>query len=235
MKQFHKNEFSNLLKAQNITFNEFQMLQFLEYTKLLQDWNQKMNLTAITEIDAVFEKHFYDSILPSFHMQFKGTLCDVGAGAGFPSIPLKILYPDLTITIIEPLNKRCLFLNEVCKTLKLDVTIINGRAEDMAKTYREQFDFVSARAVANLTMLSELCIPLLKKNGYFIAMKGSNALEEANHAEHAIKVLGCELESKQLHTLSDGSIRTNLFYKKINSTPKRFPRPFATIKKKPLI
>lgn len=223
------------LKEKGIVLSEEQLLQFRKYAELLVEWNAKMNLTAITETEEIYVKHFLDCILPSFHNEIKGSLCDVGAGAGFPSIPLKIVYPELSITILEPLNKRCLFLNTLVKELNLDnVSIQNVRAEDYAKDHRECFDVVSARAVANLTMLSELCIPLVKVNGTFLAMKGSSGLEELENASYAINVLGCKLINEDGYEL-DGARRVNLAFIKSKKTPMKYPRMFAKIKKEPLV
>lgn len=228
------NEFQETLLQHGVSLSEKQKEQFQIYTEMLQDWNQRMNLTAITKTEEIYEKHFLDCILPSFETKIEGTLCDVGAGAGFPSIPLKIIYPELTVTIVEPLGKRCRFLTALIEELALtDVVIENARAEDFAKEHRESFDIVTARAVANLNLLSELCIPLVKKDGVFLAMKGSSGDEEAKHAEDAISLLGCELEKMHLQTLYDAT-RYNLVYRKVKATPKKYPRAFAMMKKKPL-
>lgn len=222
------------LKQHNIELSDIQLNQFRMYADLLIEWNQKMNLTAIDDYEGIYLKHFYDCLLPSFNFDYSGNLCDVGAGAGFPSIVLKIVYPKLNVTIIEPLQKRCRFLNELVNTLNLtNVNIVNGRAEDIAKKQRESFDIVTARAVANLTVLSELCIPLVKKNGYFIAMKGSNGQEEATNGEYAIELLGCELTKVEVSTYENNE-RVNIFYKKIKNTPMKYPRNFGQIKNKPL-
>lgn len=232
---FHKDDFFHVMQEQGITLSEWQKQQFSLYKDMLVEWNQKMNLTAIVDEDEIYEKHFLDSILPSFDMNIKGTFCDVGAGAGFPSIPLKIVYPELKITIVETLGKRVTFLKALCEALKLDdVACVHARAEDYAKQYRETFDFVSARAVANLPVLSELCIPLVKMNGYFIAMKGANGEEEAQLAQKAITTLGCKEVQRNFKQLSDGSKRVNFVYQKIKPTPNKYPRAFAKIKKNPL-
>lgn len=232
---FHEKMFPSILAEHGIILSSKQQEQFQQYAKMLQEWNEKMNLTAITKTEEIYEKHFLDCILPSFEIQLQGSLCDVGAGAGFPSIPLKIVYPDLQITIVEPIGKRCRFLNALCDALALnDVSIVQARAEEFANEHREAFDIVTARAVANLNMLSELCIPLVKKNGIFLAMKGANGLEEAKQAKQAVSTLGCELEQQHLQQLLDGSSRYNLIYRKTKHTPKQYPRAFAIIKKKPL-
>ena len=226
--------FIELLKEHNIELIDKQIKQFKKYADLLIEWNEKMNLTAIKDYDGIYEKHFYDCLLASFEFKYAGNLCDVGAGAGFPSIVLKIVYPELNVTIVEPLNKRCTFLKMLVNSLELDnVEIVNERSEDFAKVKRESFDIVTARAVANLNMLSELCIPLVKVGGYFIAMKGSNGNEEANEAKGAIKLLGCVNEAALVQGYGDNT-RINLIYKKVTATPSKYPRMFAKIKKNPL-
>ncbi len=214
--------------------NETQLFQFEQYIKLLQEWNEKINLTAITEYSEIVEKHFFDSVIPLFDKKICGKLCDVGSGAGFPSIPMKIVDPSIEVVIIEPLGKRCKFLNEVIKILGLEkIQIINERSEDYVKVARESFDVVIARAVASLSMLSELCIPHVKKGGLFIAMKGDKGLEELESAKKAVKTLGCEILNIEEYNLGE-SKRINLIYKKIVNTPIKYPRQFAKIKKNPL-
>lgn len=234
VKEFQKEDFYQILSDHGILLSEHKKQQFQMYAKMLKEWNEKMNLTAITEESAVYEKHFLDCILPSFDTCLKGSLCDVGAGAGFPSIPLKIAYPDLRVCIVEPLGKRITFLTALCESLQLEVELVNERAEDFAKEHREQFDIVTARAVANLKMLAELCIPLVKKDGLFLAMKGANGVEEHQVAQQGIKKLGCELQDVFHKELMDGSKRVNLVYFKKQATPKQYPRAFAQIKKHPL-
>lgn len=225
----------NELEKHNLVLTEIQLSQFQKYADLLREWNEKMNLTAITEMHEIYVKHFLDCILPSFSVEMKGSLCDVGAGAGFPSIPLKIAYPHLEVTIVEPLQKRCTFLKHLVKELGLEnVTIENKRSEDFAKEARESFDIVSARAVANLTMLSELCVPLVKKEGIFLAMKGASGNEEMKSAQFALDVLGCKLKCVDEYEL-DGAKRINLVFDKVKKTPIKYPRIFAKIKKEPLV
>lgn len=217
------------------TLDDNQLNQFDLYAKFLKEYNQKINLTAIDEYEEVVLKHFYDSVLPLFRWKLSGKLADIGAGAGFPSIPLKIVCPDLEVTIVEPLLKRCIFLNELIQKLGLkNVTIKNERAEDYVKQKRESFDFVTARAVANLTVLSELCIPFVKVDGIFLVMKGQQGKEEYEVAKKAIALLGCQLEDEQLASLPDGSCRINMALKKVRPTPKTYPRAYGQIKKKPL-
>lgn len=227
--------FITTLQDNGVSLSEQQCMQFKEYATLLVEWNQKMNLTAITKIEEIYSKHFLDCILPSFTLTLEGHLCDVGAGAGFPSIPLKIVYPDLAVTIVEPLQKRCTFLHALVKALGLEnVTIANARAEEYVKEHREAYDVVSARAVANLTMLAELCIPLVKESGIFLAMKGSGGEEELDKAKFAIQTLGCELVDTHKYALEE-AMRINFVFKKNKATPKRYPRMFAKIKKDPLV
>lgn len=231
----HIDVFVATLRQHGVVVSDRQLEQFATYAKMLVEWNEKMNLTAIVDEAEIYEKHFLDSILPSFDIPLKGSLCDIGAGAGFPSIPLKIIYPDLQVTIVETLGKRVTFLNELCKKLGLSgVTCLHARAEEAVEDLRESFDFVSARAVANLPMLCELCIPYIKINGHFIAMKGSSGHEEMAEAKKAVRILGCKAVGVYDVELSDGSKRVNIDYQKIHATPKQYPRQFAKIKKSPL-
>ena len=205
------------------------------YLELLLEWNRKMNLTAIRDPQEVIEKHFYDCLLPLKTGLIQGSVCDVGSGAGFPSVVWKIAEPQLSVTIVEPTGKRCLFLNEVIRTLRLeDITVCSERAEDYVKTHREAYDVVTARAVASLPVLAELCIPLVKINGLFAPMKGARGPEEAEEAVHAVQVLGGKQELVQKCGLHTGDIRYNLYYRKVRSTPPQYPRSYAQIKKKPL-
>ena len=231
----HIDMFVATLKQHGVVVSDRQLEQFAIYAKMLVEWNEKMNLTAIVDEAEIYEKHFLDSILPSFDIPLKGCLCDIGAGAGFPSIPLKIIYPDLQVTIVETLGKRVTFLNELCKALGLSgVTCLHARAEEAVVELRESFDFGTARAVANLPMLCALCIPYIKLKGHFIAMKGSGGREEMADASKAVRVLGCKEAGVYEVELSDGSKRVNIDYQKVRATPKQYPRQFAKIKKSPL-
>ncbi len=232
--QFQIEDFEKKLSERDIVLSDWQKEQFAKYASMLIEWNSRMNLTAITDVNEIYEKHFLDSILPSFLLDMKGTLCDVGAGAGFPSIPLKILYPDLDVTIVEPLGKRITFLHALCEALHIEINCVNERAEDFVKDHREVFDIVSARAVANLTVLSELCIPLVKPGGIFLSMKGASGDEEVQQAKYAIHVLGCQLKASYTEHLSDGAVRRNYIFEKVANTPMKYPRVFAKIKKSPL-
>ncbi len=231
----NQSEFASRLQQLQINFTSQASDAFYRYYELLAEWNEKMNLTAITALEDVYDKHFYDCVLPAIRLSLtKGKLCDVGAGAGFPSIPMKILFPELEVTIVEPLQKRCVFLQELVHQLDLQqVQIVNARAEEFAQEHRESFDVVSARAVANLQMLSELCIPLVKVNGIFLAMKGSSGQEEAKQAAKATALLGCKLEHIDEEKVGDHT-HVNLVYRKITKTPSQYPRMFAKIKKNPL-
>jgi 16S rRNA (guanine527-N7)-methyltransferase len=230
-------DFNKLLKEIGITLSDKQLSQYETYFKFLVEYNEYVNLTAITEEEEVYIKHFYDSILLSKVVDLNNvsTMCDVGAGAGFPSIPLKIVYPQLKVTIVETLGKRITFLSELCKKLGLtDVTLVHERAEIYALTHRESFDVVSARAVANLRLLSELCIPLVKQGGIFLAMKGANAAQECEDAQKALKTLGVKKEAEFEVHLSDQAKRVNYVFRKVKATPKQYPRAFAKMKKNPL-
>ncbi|EOS60117.1 16S rRNA (guanine(527)-N(7))-methyltransferase GidB [Firmicutes bacterium M10-2] len=229
-----KLQFIQAIHELGIQLTQQQLEQFEQYMHMLQEWNEKMNLTAITEEEEVWEKHFYDSILP-FASLDPASMCDVGSGAGFPGIPVKIAFPKCKMTLIEPLQKRCRFLEAVVEELGLDnVKIINERAEDYAKDHRENFQIVSARAVAKLSILLELCIPLLKVNGIMVALKGKNGNEELQQAKRAISELGIQLIKEEKTTIEDGSTRINLYFEKMRPTPKKYPRAYAQIKKKPL-
>ena len=228
-------EFKLKLAVDNIILTKQQLVQFDNYAKLLLKWNEVMNLTAITVLDDIYEKHFYDSILPFIKHQPTGMLCDVGSGAGFPGVVLKIIYPQLKVVLLEPIKKRVRFLQEVISELKLsDIFVVNERAEDHANNKREYYDWTTARAVANLAILGELCIPLIKVKGQFMALKGSSGDDEYQAAVKAIKLLGCELKDKEKRELLDGSIRYNLLFTKVKATPKNYPRSYAQIKKRPL-
>ena len=233
----NKEQFINALKEKGIVLTDKQLKQFDIYFHTLVEWNEKMNLTGIVEEEDVYLKHFYDSLTPSFDFEFKDqSLCDIGAGAGFPSIPLKIVYPGLKITIVDSLSKRITFLNHLVKELDLDnVKAIAARAEEYAENHRESFDIVTARAVARLNILDELCLPLVKVNGYFITLKGRIWQEELKEAGNGIKILGGEVIKQvdfSLASLDDQ--RCNIYIKKIKNTPNKYPRPFGKIKKKPL-
>lgn len=234
-------QFIEALKEKGIELSQKQIKQFKTYFELLVEWNEKMNLTAITDEPAVYLKHFYDSISAAFFIDLKGakSICDVGAGAGFPSIPLKICYPELEVTIVDSLNKRISFLENLAEQLDLkDVQFIHARAEDFGqdKKYREKFDIVTARAVARLSVLSELCVPLNKKGGQFIAMKGAAAIDELDDAKKALAVLGAEIEQSYAFNLPIEDSERNIFvFTKVKSSPKKYPRKPGIPNKSPIV
>lgn len=216
--------------------------QFATYYNKLIEFNKKVNLTRITDKNEVYLKHFFDSITPllEFSDLFKGekSLCDVGAGAGFPSLPIKILCPDLSITIVDSLGKRLKFLDELVSDLSLDkVTLVHSRAEDAGqnKNLREKFDLVTGRAVARMSVLSEYCLPLAKVDGYLVALKGPKAQDELAEAKNAIEVLGGSVKEVKELTLPDtDDERTLIIVKKVKATPKKYPRQAGTPNRKPL-
>ncbi|MBR2700493.1 MAG: 16S rRNA (guanine(527)-N(7))-methyltransferase RsmG [Erysipelotrichaceae bacterium] len=225
-------DFETLLRNINITLTTEQLAQFDLYASLLVEWNEKFNLTAITDREGIFVKHFYDSLLLQAPFKDTDTLCDVGSGAGFPGIPLKIAYPHLKVSLMEPTGKRCVFLNEVISQLKLtDIEVLNCRAEE----YKEKkFAYTTARAVSRLNILSELCLPLTEVNGHFIAMKGSQGHDELKEAANAIKKLGGSVREVKEIMLPDQQERILIDIEKVRETPAGYPRRYAQIKKKPL-
>ena len=230
-----------LLKI-GIELSDKQMNQFKTYYELLVEWNEKINLTAITELEEVYLKHFYDSITLAVSMDLKDkaySICDVGAGAGFPSIPLKIVFPELKVSIVDSLNKRIKFLNLLAEALELDnVHFYHDRAETFGqnKAHRENFDIVTARAVARLNVLAELCIPLVKKGGYFVALKAAKSEEEVTEAKKAIATLGGKLISEQEVSLPFSEDKRYIVtIEKKKETPNKYPRKPGTPNKKPLV
>lgn len=227
-------ELREIFLSNNIEVTDRQLQQFERYADLLIEWNEKFNLTSITGREDIYVKHFYDSILPSLYRDLKGSLADVGSGAGFPGIPLKIMYPDLEVTLIEPTGKRCTFLNEVTSQLSLDkITVVNMRSEDYARE-NVRFDFVTARAVAELNILTELCLPLVKTDGHFIVMKGPKAYQELENASRAIRVLGGTVREVREIPLSSDQTRVLIDIQKTSGHDPKYPRNYSQIKKKPL-
>ncbi len=226
-----KQTFKEELAKVNITLTDQMVEQFDLYFKLIDKYNKVMDLTAISGEDEVYDRHFYNSLSIAFNDDFNGLhLCDVGAGAGFPSIPLKIAFPDMKLTIIDPLSKRMDFLKIVIKELDLkDVEILYLRAEDASKKYPEKFDVVTARAVARLNILVEIVAQMVKVNGLFIAMKGQKGQEELEEAKNALSVCNMELIKQ---TNLEPSI--NYYFKKSKSISSKYPRNYGQIKKKPL-
>ncbi|NIK71476.1 MULTISPECIES: 16S rRNA (guanine(527)-N(7))-methyltransferase RsmG [unclassified Paenibacillus] len=233
--------FEKLLGENGIPLSPKQLEQFDSYHRLLVEWNEKMNLTGITERDAVFEKHFYDSISLSFFVDMKeiGSIADIGSGAGFPSIPLKICFPHLKVVIVDSLNKRIQFLNHLVQELGLDnVNCVHGRAEDIARMpeYRDAFDLVTARAVARLNVLNEFCLPFTRKNGTFAAMKGSQSVEEVKEAAVSLRELKGKVHAEHAFKLPfEQSERYIVLINKTDATPKKYPRKAGTPLKQPLV
>ena len=233
-------QFDKELRAIGIELNDMQHQQFIKYYELLIEWNKVMNLTGITEWQEVLEKHFLDSLslvkFYAFHP--KQQVLDLGTGAGFPGIPLKIVFPELDIVLMDSLNKRIVFLQEVIKQLGLrKIEAVHGRAEEMARQgkYREKFDVCVSRAVANLASLGEYCIPFVKMNGYFISYKSGEVEEEVKKAKKAIMLLGGKLERVEKFSLGEEHMgRSFIIIKKEKKTPKTYPRKAGTTTKSPL-
>lgn len=233
-----KENFARQLEKLNLSVSSGQIERFDEYAKMLVSYNEKVNLTALTSPDDIAEKHFIDSILPFLHFPLKegASVIDVGTGAGFPSCPLKIIRDDISLTLVDSLNKRVNFLSMLSDALSLDAECIHARAEELGRNsdYRESFDVATARAVANLPILCEYCMPFVKVGGYFVALKGSRGAEEAKEAYTAIKTLGGKLQEVYEYSLPSGDSRTLLVIKKISQTPPKYPRNKGMMTKKPL-
>ena len=221
-----------------ISLSDEMLLQFQLYLDFLLETNRVMNLTAIEEPCDVAIKHFLDSLLllRAVELPEKAAFADVGTGAGFPGVPVKIARPDLSLTLIDSLQKRLLFLDDLLVKLSLSGQTVHGRAEDCGREagHRERYDVVTARAVANMSALSEYCLPLVKVGGCFIAMKSTKAREEAEAARQAVILLGGQLESVQNFLLPGDMMRTFLVVRKIRKTPEQYPRRGVKIAKKPL-
>lgn len=212
--------------------------KFCKYNALLLEWNQKMNLTAITEPREVAIKHFADSLslLPYLQLENQPKVIDIGTGAGFPGIPLAIMQPNIKLTLLDSLNKRLTFLKVVTKELSIPCTFIHSRAEEGGKdnTLREQFDYALSRAVAPLNILAEYCLPYVKKGGQFIAMKGPNAIQEIKDSEKAIAALGGKIKQTETFKIGAENTRTLVIMEKIKHTPPLYPRHGSKIAKNPL-
>lgn len=223
-----------------LEINEEKYDQFLKYKDLLKDWNEKVNLTAITEDEQIIKKHFIDSmkIFQFEPLKKAKKVIDIGTGGGFPGIPMKIMVPEMEITLLDSLKKRINVLQDILKKIGIkDVSTIHGRAEDYAQTpqYREKFDAVVSRAVANLASLSEFCLPYVKVGGYFVAMKGPAVDDEVTTAKKAISILGGELKEVIEVEIEGSDLNHNLvIIKKVKNTPKQYPRKAGTATKNPL-
>lgn len=232
--------FDKKLALLGIQLTEKQKQQFDKFYELLVEWNKVMNLTGITEYEEVNEKHFVDSValVKAVSLNEKQNLIDVGTGAGFPGIPLKIVFPHLKVTLLDSLNKRIKFLDTVIEELGLEhIETIHGRAEDFAKQadYREQYDICVSRAVANLATLSEYCLPYVKIGGLFIPYKSGEIEEELSHSEKAIKILGGKLDQVIKFELPGSEIgRSFVKIEKVKSTAKKYPRKAGLPSKEPL-
>lgn len=234
-----KNLLQNYIKDYKITLTENQYEQFQKYFELIAEWNEKMNLTAITDESGVALKHFADSLslLNFVDIPQNSSLADVGTGAGFPGVVLKIARPDIKLTLIDSLNKRLVFLGEVCAQLGIEAELIHSRAEDGARDekLRESFDFAVSRAVARMNVLSEYCLPYVKVGGAFCAMKGAQANEEFKESLNAINTLGGKLEKKYFFELPEnGGERAIAVVRKVRNTPQKYPRQSGKIKAKAL-
>lgn len=240
METYNITQFQKDLKWLGIEFNAHQTEQFMQYYELLVEWNSFMNLTAITEFDDVMKKHFIDSLTIIKVCDLKDSLSviDIGTGAGFPGLPMKIAFPQLKVTLLDSLHKRVKFLNEVIARLGLTgIEAVHGRAEDFAKPgqWREQYDICVSRAVANLSTLSELCLPYLKIGGKFISYKSEKVMEEMTGAKHPIYLLGGEISQQESFLLPDSDMNRNLVViNKIKQTPKKYPRKAGLPAKEPL-
>lgn len=205
-----------------------------ELSEFMVEYNKNVNLTAITDFKEIVEKHFIDSILPftSLKIAENSSFIDVGTGAGFPSLPLLIWRDDLKGTLCDSLQKRCVYLEKACDKLRIKAEIVHARAEELGRERREKYDFATARAVSAMPVLTEFCLPFVRKDGLFIALKSVN--EDAKSAENAIKTLGGRLEEVRDYALPSGDKRRIMIVKKISQTPTKYPRSFANISKKPL-
>ncbi len=218
----------------DISITSEQAEKYVTLCDFMVEYNRNVNLTAITEFEEVVMKHFIDSVLPFAMIDIKqgASFIDVGTGAGFPSLPLLIYRPDLKGTLCDSLQKRCTYLELACKKIGVNAEIIHARSEELGRKKRECFDFSTARAVAAMPVLSEYCIPFVKRGGWFIALKSVN--EDVQSAEGAVKLLGGSIEQVRDYKLPNGDDRRLVVVKKISQTPTKYPRSSANIAKKPL-
>lgn len=235
---YNTSKFINDLNAIGIALSNLQIQHFITYYEMLVEKNKVMNLTAITDFDEVIEKHFEDSLslIQAVDLRKSQTVIDLGTGAGFPGIPLKIAFPELQITLADSLNKRILFLNDVIQKLELErIETVHGRAEDLAKNakYREQFDLCVSRAVANLSTLSEYCLPFVKIGGKFVSYKAGECDEEVIASKSSVFLLGGKISDVKKFELGE-SKRAFVIIDKVSGTPKKYPRKAGTPSKDPL-
>ncbi len=236
-----KQAFFELFAKGGMTVTDTQYNSFLRYSQMLVEWNEKCNLTAILDADGIYVKHFYDSVFPFKDLKELGiyenaSVIDVGTGAGFPSVPLKIMHSGIKLTLLDSLNKRINFLTELCKSLGLEAKCVHARAEEAGQKpdFREKFDVATARAVATLPELCEYCLPFVRVGGVFLSLKGSNGLAEIEMAQNAVAVLGGEIVKTESYQLPNGDARTLVVVKKISHTPPKYPRNKGQMTKKPL-
>ncbi|SHI45253.1 16S rRNA (guanine(527)-N(7))-methyltransferase RsmG [Parasporobacterium paucivorans] len=238
--KYNLQDFANRLEKMNVSLSDSQMEQFVKYYELLIEKNKVMNLTSITDFDEVILKHFVDSLscVKAVNMNGVKSVIDVGTGAGFPGIPIKIVFPQISVTLMDSLSKRVGFLTEVIEALDLrDISAVHGRAEEMGQDpqYRERYDMCVSRAVSNLAVLSEYCLPFVEENGVFVSYKAGEIQDEVKGAEHPIALLGGRVESITSFDLPDSEIkRTLLVIKKTGKTPEKYPRKPGMPAKKPL-
>lgn len=221
-----------------VNLDEKALERFDLYAKLLVEWNEKINLTAITDPDGIVLKHFVDSlsVFSAINIPEGAKSIDVGTGAGFPGIPMLIARPDLKTTLLDSTNKKLNVIRDILEKLDLQCEVLHTRAEEAGqnKTYREQYDFATARAVSNLRDLSEYCLPFVKKGGTFISMKSAKAEEEIAEGKNAIRILGGNIKEKKTFEIDEAGERTIILIKKVSTTPPKYPRPSAKIAKNPL-
>lgn len=240
MKDYDTSQLKEDFSLLGVSLTDRQTEQFLTYYEMLVEWNSFMNLTAITEYEEVMKKHFVDSVslIKAYDITKHASVIDVGTGAGFPGLALKIAFPNLEITLLDSLNKRIQFLNEVIEKLALtEIKTIHGRAEDYARPgkFREKYDLCVSRAVANLATLSEYCLPFVKKSGFFISYKSEKISEEVKTAQRAISILGGEVKEQVEFFLPNSDIYRNLFViEKIKACPAKYPRKAGLPAKEPL-
>ena len=227
-------EIIEMFKSAGIDIDSSQAEKFSTLFEFMVEYNRNVNLTAITEFSEVVMKHFIDSIMPFTMIEISdgARFIDVGTGAGFPSLPLLIMRPDLRGTLCDSLQKRCTYLEHVCVKIGINAEIIHARSEELGRKRREKYDFATARAVAAMPVLTELCLPFVRVGGEFIALKSVN--EDLKSAESAVKTLGGEIAEITDYKLPSGDDRRMAVVKKISQTPTKYPRSYANITKKPL-